>query len=137
MSRFQLYVTIGLVAISKLILALTPRFEYPELGPWIVEFDKTIHHSAFETAVKDLLTSKADSYEKTHNVLFLKSFKLALHASVVKGMSKKHLESLAGVHNVYPDIQMKKSVYSWGIDRLDQTSLPLDESYSPSYDGSG
>jgi subtilisin family serine protease len=129
---------LGLSGFSSSLLQ--PRFEVPELGPWIVHFDKSIDHQIFEASIiqlhdqlfsRNMTDGVEDDFRITH------SFKLALHASVVRGMRKEDLETLQGVENVYPDIPVHASAYSWGIDRIDQPSLPLDGSYNPSYDGSG
>jgi subtilisin family serine protease len=105
-------------------------------GPWIVHFDEAIENSVFEATVQTVynalpLLTKPSDFEITH------SFKLALHAIVVKGLTEEQLLAIPGVELVNPDVMFKVEEYNWGTDRIDQESLPLDNSYNPDFDGQG
>lgn len=55
----------------------------------------------------------------------------------VSGVSKAEIETHPGVLRVVPDSVKRITAYSWGLDRLDQLHLPLDNVYSPFYTGEG
>ena len=55
-----------------------------------------------------------------------------------KILRKDELETLSEVVNVYPDLPVYlTAAYSWGIDRIDQPSLPLNNMYTPAFKGCG
>ena len=55
-----------------------------------------------------------------------------VNAVVLEGLSKNDLKSMSEVVGVYPDLPVYPAAYSWGFDRIDQSSLPL--SGSGTYD---
>jgi len=51
-----------------------------------------------------------------------------INAVVLEGLRKDELEKFSEVVSVYPDLPVYPTAYSWGIDRIDQPSLPLSSS---------
>ena len=79
-------------------------------------------------------------------------FTRLLHAVVIEGFTKKELMNIRGVTKVVQDSKKKLlrthigdkytlnvgfTAPTWGQDRIDQATLPLDGQYNPLYDGSG
>lgn len=60
-----------------------------------------------------------------------------MNAIVVEGLVEKELRTIDGFRYIHPDIPVKLKSYSWGVDRIDQNSLPLSLSYNPSFRGCG
>ena len=60
-----------------------------------------------------------------------------INAVVLEGLSKEDLESMSEVLAVYPDLPVYPTAYSWGTDRIDQSSLPLKDGYNPAFKGCG
>ena len=62
-----------------------------------------------------------------------------VNAVVLEGLSKNDLKSMSEVVGVYPDLPVYPAAYSWGIDRIDQSFLPLSGSgtYDPAFKGCG
>lgn len=63
-----------------------------------------------------------------------------LHALSVKGISRAEAEAIPGVKKVHSVNRYEMTAaapISWGLDRIDQASLPLSESYTPAYNGCG
>ena len=60
-----------------------------------------------------------------------------VNAVVLEGLSKEDLESMSEVLAVYPDLPLYPAAYSWGTDRIDQSSLPLKDGYKPAFKGCG
>ena len=60
-----------------------------------------------------------------------------INAVVLEGLSKNDLKSIDAVVSVYPDLPVYPAAYSWGIDRVDQASLPLSNTFNPAFKGCG
>lgn len=61
-----------------------------------------------------------------------------LNAVVLEGLRKDELENFAEVVNIYPDLPVyPTTAYSWGIDRIDRSSLPLSSTHTPVFKGCG
>lgn len=60
-----------------------------------------------------------------------------VNAVVLEGLTKDEIENFGEVVNVYPDLPVYSTAYSWGIDRIDQSSLPLSNTYTPVFKGCG
>ena len=60
-----------------------------------------------------------------------------VNAVVLEGLTKDEIENFGEVVNVYPDLPVYSTAYSWGIDRIDQSSLPLSNMYTPVFKGCG
>jgi hypothetical protein len=125
-----------------------PTFVPDVLGPWIVKFKDGHVHADVTRSINDLLDrahperSEADSFAITH------SYHRVLSGVAVHGITQEDLLKLEGVERVQADMPRYKTEteYSWGIDRIDQRSLPLDSywpggdykvPYDPAYDGRG
>ena len=84
---------------------------------------------------------KRNEEESVHSFAVKNSFSdvTGVNAVVLEGLSKKDLESMSGVVSVYPDLPVYPAAYSWGTDRIDQSSLPLSGSgtYNPAFKGCG
>eukprot|EP01038_Epipyxis_sp_PR26KG_P010176 gene10176-13692_t len=112
---------------------------YPKLGPWIVHFNENLSHTKFHNKLRTIIDSEnaASKQDSSSNYKVLHNFIHVLHATVIFGLTQNQLESIEDVDYVYPDLETYTLAYSWGIDRLDQNSLPLSSSYTPSFDGTG
>ena len=60
-----------------------------------------------------------------------------MNAVVLEVLRKDELENFNEVVNVFPDLPVYITAYSWGIDRIDQPSLPLSSSYHHAFKGCG
>ena len=84
---------------------------------------------------------KRNEVENVHSFVVKNSFSdlTGLNAVVLEGLSKNDLKSMSEVVSVYPDLPVYPAAYSWGTDRIDQSSLPLSGSgtYKPDFTGCG
>lgn len=112
-----------------------PEFD-ARYGPWIVEFDKSVAHEDFHSTIHESLS---EQNVRVPDAGIHMHFKHALWAVVVHGMQRETVEKMEGVERVHENTMKHTSLYSWGLDRIDQTSLPLNksESYEPHYHGVG
>jgi serine protease len=105
-------------------------------GPWVVLFDETIDHAFFRTTVTlfyALLPEKSGTFS------ILSEYRALFHGIGVLGLTEDQLLSIFGVTEVLDASQnFTIDAYNWGTDRIDQSSLPLDNAaYNPDFDGSG
>ena len=100
-------------------------------GAWIVQVNYGDLDRVKEQAAQISATAKKD-----FKVLHTFKDEKGMNALVLAGISIEDIKSMPGVIHVSPDIPVYADVYSWGIDRSDQLSLPLDQSaYSPAFAG--
>ncbi len=109
-----------------------------ETGPFIVHLKEDFTHERFDVDLRNLrqkLNSTGQLTDHQHSITH--RFTRALHGLVIEGVSQSELLSLPSVKMVARDSYRYLLEYSWGQDRLDQTNLPLNNAYSPHYDGTG
>ena len=94
----------------------------------IVELHPQCTHSELES---HMLRHAADSLTVHHR------YSTLFHGVAVSGISEWDLRSHPGVLEVHRDTKKHITAYSWGLDRIDQLSLPLNGNYSPAYHGVG
>ena len=82
---------------------------------------------------------KESGEDKTHVFVVKNSFvdPTGVNAVVLEGLRKDEIETISEVINVYPDLPVYPSAYSWGLDRIDQAFLPLSSTYNPAFKGCG
>ena len=82
---------------------------------------------------------KLNEAESVHSFAVKNSFSdlTGVNAVVIEGLSENDLNSMSEVVSVYPDLPVYLAAYSWGTDRIDQSSLPLSGTYNPAFTGCG
>ena len=111
-------------------------------GAFIIHLHDHVSHDDFTNNVHKYIqfVRRLNSYEShlMEPMTVHKKYKRALHGMVVSGIKGKHLKEVYGAKRVVRDMTrtLIRSV-TWGLDRIDQESLPLSNSYSQEYTGSG
>lgn len=110
-------------------------YTYTEYGANELFIEKAkSKHLTIQREAKKLREEKS-----VHSLTVKNSFtdRTGLNAVVIEGLSKNDLKSMTEVVSVYPDLPVYPAAYSWGLDRIDQTSLPLSYTYNPTFKGCG
>lgn len=98
-------------------------------GPFIVHLDKSLTNV-------DKFSEAATKFATKDNVKILHRIRNVLTAVVVDGLTEAEIMTIPGIVRVAPDTEKTIAAYSWGIDRMDQTSLPLSTTpYNPDFIG--
>eukprot|EP01036_Dinobryon_divergens_P022715 gene22715-30998_t len=131
---------------SKEYVKIMTEDEWPSHGPWIVTVEYGVNERFIEKAKSKHLTIQREA-KKRNEELSGHSFAVknslvdltGVNAVVLEGLSKNDLKSMSEVVGVYPDLPVYPAAYSWGIDRIDQSTLPLSGSgtYDPAFKGCG
>jgi subtilisin family serine protease len=136
------------IDVESSIAATAARKEEEDagLGPFIVRIEKHVSHADFESRLREhenLLNSMTaqsphEGYtnnlnKRAHRVTH--RYRNVHYGLVVHGFTKHELESLPHVVSVIPVTKRYASSYSWGIDRLNQRLLPLDNNITMDYTG--
>ncbi len=118
--------------------------ESSPFGPWIVHLhDNYDGHDAFEIEARRVFDSyqhnAPDVFKEASKVGFKvpHKFRHAINAIVVHGITKEDALKIEGAKYAALDSLKYATFYSWGSDRVDQLSLPLSNSYTPAYTGTG
>eukprot|EP01036_Dinobryon_divergens_P034208 gene34208-44193_t len=126
-------------------MKVTSAEDWPVHGPWIVSVDYGTNEKFIESAMKIYLSIQKNNAkivsgkDSTQSFVVKGSFidPTGMNAVVLEGLRKDELEKFSEVVNVFPDLPVYSTTYSWGIDRIDQPSLPLTSSYTPAFKGCG
>ncbi len=117
--------------------------EFSPYGPWIVQlYDTYSEHDILEKSAR-LVHLNYSAYPEVHHqglkIGFdvTHSFRHALNALVIRGILKQDILKISGVQRVHGDSIKHISSLSWGVDRIDQASLPISSTYNPVYIGTG
>jgi hypothetical protein len=109
-----------------LLATLNPS-TWPEHGPWIVEIAPGAHDTVL-----------AHARTLGRNFVSNRSFKAdgGFNGITARGLTREELLAIPGVVEVHID-GVARTQISWGLDRIDQQSLPLVDRYVPGYRGCG
>lgn len=104
-------------------------------GPFIVTLHDFVTHQDFDLAFQKHLTH--NFYHAIHyKPKITRYFHQIMHGLTIQGISRDELQGIYGVKMIHNDLTKHiTSLKSWGIDRLDQKTLPLDDQYHAIYTG--
>ena len=136
---FILALSISISIISGVYQGITRKKpKEPSLyGPFIVTLHDDMTHQEFDLAFQKHLTH--NPYHAIHyKPIITRYFHQILHGLTVQGLSRADLYGIYGVKMIHNDLTKHiMNLKSWGIDRLDQKTLPLDNQYNALYNGMG
>jgi subtilisin family serine protease len=110
------------------------------LGPFIVRIKNHISHEDFQTtlhATERDINSLLSHEDKKRKHTVTHRYQHVHYGVVVHGFTRRELEALEHVISVAPVTKRKMTAYSWGVDRVNQRNLPLDQEINMDYTGLG
>jgi len=132
-------ITLCFAAISGEYRGVTrKKSQEPSLyGPFIVTLHDDVTHQEFDISFQKHLTYNP-YYAIHYKPKITRYFHQVLHGLTIQGLSRDDLHRIQGVKIIHNDLtKHTMSIKSWGIDRLDQKTLPLDNQYNTIYNGLG
>ena len=128
---------LAFLLITSFCFSQTLKSKLTEFKSHIVHLDLSHDHESFERNLINYLTTVKQQFLdfKEDNVKISHRYHHVFHGLTVRGLSLEHLSNIPGVVRVVPDTVKRIVQYSWGLDRIDQRSLPLDQKYTPTYTG--
>jgi subtilisin family serine protease len=104
---------------------------------YIVRLEKSVSHEQFEIHLRDYEMSREGESRQVVPSRITHRYHHISYGVVVEGSTIRELEGMPGVKSVVPVTKKKVLAYSWGVDRINQDSLPLDNNADFSYTGFG
>ena len=101
-------------------------------GKWIVTLLEECSHRQFSAHLEDYF----HSHQLQDKPIIVHEYKHVLYGVTVKGIKENELKDISCVKSYVKDtVKRLVSVPSWGLDRIDQESLPLNNIYDSFYTG--